>query len=792
MRPRTHSGVLVTLLLITMCGPLLAQAPATKASLSQFLTGPQEGSPLDLAKAYLASQHQSLGLTAADLEEMVVSDHYQTRHNGVTHIYFNQQHAGIPVWNGLININVAGDGSIINLGNRFAANLASRINTTTPALAPELAITRAAAHLGMEIDNLTLLANQGGATAEATFSQAGISRDPIPTQLRYLPIDGGVRLVWSAVINRVDTPDWWTVHVDALTGSVLAKDNWTNYEGKGGGPSYDVFPIPAEDPDDDGFIQTTVLDPADPSASPFGWHDNDGDIDPDFTDTRGNNVHAQEDLDDNNTGGARPSGGPSLVFSYFWDPALQPAEGTNLEAATVNVFYMNNIIHDVTFQYGFDEVSGNFQTLNYSGMGLGNDEVQADAQDGSGFNNANFGTPPDGSSGRMQMFVWLPPAELTVDTPASIAGTYIAGGANFGPALSDLLSPSGDFVLVDDGVADASTSDSCEASPAGAYDGLIAVLDRGDCEFGLKVLNAETAGAIAAIVINNQGDGIMNMGAGVVGNQVTIPSIFLGQSDGELIKAELPAPGVSGSMAPSGPARDSDFDNGIIAHEYGHGISNRLTGGPSNAACLNGSEQAGEGWSDFWSLVLSARPEQTATTARGIGTYVIFEDSDGPGIRNFPYTTDLAVNPQTYADIAGTNVPHGVGEIWMAMVWEMYWELVAKHGFDPDIYSGTGGNNLTIQLVVDGMKLQPCTPTFTDARDAILMADMVNNAGANQCEIWRAFGKRGLGVSAVSGAAQVGDETEAFDVPAGCSLDIFADGFESGDTTSWSSTVGGV
>jgi hypothetical protein len=780
----------MALLLLTLCGPLLAQAPATKASLTHFLTGPQEGAPLDLAKAYLASHHLALGLTTADLENMVVSDHYSTRHNGVTHIYFNQEYSGIPVWNGLININVARDGSIINLGNRFTGDLASRVSAAAPVLSPDNAITRAAAHLGLEPDDLRLLTNQGGATAEATFSEAGISRDPISTQLRYLVTDNGVRLVWSPVINRVDNADWWTVHIDALTGEVLAKHNWTRYEG--GGATYDVFPIPAEDPDDDAFIQTTVLDPADALASPFGWHDDDGDSDPDFTDTCGNNVFAQEDLDANNSGGVGAAGGIDLQFNYFFDPALQPLEGTNLQAAIVNLFYMNNIMHDVTFHYGFDEVGGNFQSLNYSGLGLGGDYVIADAQDGSGTNNANFATPPDGTNPRMQMFIWLPPAELTIAAPASIAGTYLAGSASFGPPLSAMLSPSGDFILVDDGVASASTSDSCEASPPGAYDGLIAVLDRGDCEFGVKVLNAENAGAIAAIVINNQGDGIMNMGAGAVGNMVTIPSIFIGQSDGEAIKAELPSPGVNGSMAPSAPARDSDFDNGIIAHEYGHGISNRLTGGPSNSGCLGGSEQAGEGWSDFWALMLSAKTGDTATQERGIGTYVIFEDSSGPGIRNFPYTTDIAVNPQTYGDIAATNAPHGVGEIWMDMVWEMYWELVTRHGFDEDFYTGSGGNNLTMQLVVDGMKLQPCTPTFTDARDAILMADMVNNGGANQCAIWRAFGKRGLGVSAISGTANVGDETEAFDIPLGCAAGIFSDGFESGDTTVWSSTVGGV
>ncbi|MEZ5543856.1 MAG: M36 family metallopeptidase [Lysobacteraceae bacterium] len=61
------------------------------------------------------------------------------------------------------------------------------------------------------------------------------------------------------------------------------------------------------------------------------------------------------------------------------------------------------------FALGFDEGSGNFQQTNFGGTGLGGDRVLADAQDSSGTNNANFATPPDGTSGRMQMFRFTAP-----------------------------------------------------------------------------------------------------------------------------------------------------------------------------------------------------------------------------------------------------------------------------------------------------------------------------------------------------------------------------------------------
>ncbi len=66
----------------------------------------------------------------------------------------------------------------------------------------------------------------------------------------------------------------------------------------------------------------------------------------------------------------------------------------------------NNVIHDIFYLAGFDEVAGNFQENNFGKGGLDSDAVEANAQDGSGFNNANFATPPDGQRPRMRMYLW--------------------------------------------------------------------------------------------------------------------------------------------------------------------------------------------------------------------------------------------------------------------------------------------------------------------------------------------------------------------------------------------------
>jgi hypothetical protein len=338
----------------------------------------------------------------------------------------------------------------------------------------------------------------------------------------------------------------------------------------------------------------------------------------------------------------------------------------------------------------------------------------------------------------------------------------------FGPQL-DATGVTGDVVLVNDGTAP--VTNGCESFDV--PDGSIALVDRGACNFTVKVKNAQNAGAVGVIVVQNTLASPITMGGDDA--SITIPSVMVSKEHGDLMKANVPfnatLKAASGTLIP--PNRDSDLDSGVIAHEYGHGVSNRLTGGPHQVTCLNKDEQMGEGWSDFLALAMTARATDTATQPRGLANYLVFEDATGFGIRPTPYTTDTSINPVSYGDIGGLAVPHGVGYAWTSMLWEVYWNLIAKDGFSQNLYggwqSGGAGNKLALQLVIDGMKLQPCDPGFVDGRDAILQADQLLTQGANQCEIWNGFAKRGLGTGAVQGSSKrVGDETESFDVPEGC------------------------
>jgi extracellular elastinolytic metalloproteinase len=762
---------------------------------------------LNIALNHFEIQRESLGLTSADIQNFRISDEYSSRHNGVTHIYLQQQYEEINLVNAITNFNILPDGKVVSMGNRFIQNLASKVNTTQPNITPLAAVNTMIAHFKIETNETPSLERQMTAH-HFVFKKEGIALEPVNVRLMFQPVNNQkeVRLVWQVDIYELDAQNWRVASIDAVTNEVVFHYNQVvtcNFPQEHSNEecpehhvghsqttkqnelppvvidnAYNVYPLPLESPNHGD--QQLLVSPADAIASPFGWHDVDGIDGHEYTITRGNNVHAYHDIFALNASiGDEPDGGDTLVFDIPYDESnFSPFE--QRDAATINLFYWNNVIHDIWYQYGFDEVSGNFQENNYGNGGEGNDHVNAEALDGSGTNNANFATPVDGMNGRMQMYFWgggqtaTPPSvELYVLSPGAVAGTYPMGLGNFGADLMDTITSQ--VILVDDG--EGNPSDACQAIVnTDEINGNIALIDRGTCNHGQKAIRAQDAGAIAVIFCNDENE-VYSPNGGPQGGDVNIPIVTITQQNCEFIKLgligglmvqlieqeldyQVPSPGPTG--------RDSDLDNGVIIHEYGHGISNRLTGGPSQSGCLSTNqnpEQMGEGWSDWFALVMTLTADDIGESARGIGTYSIAEPIDGPGIRNFQYSTDLATNPQTYSSIIPAlpnGPPHDVGEVWAVTIWDLYWNFIDIYGFDSDFYNGTGGNNMVMQLVIDGLKFQPCQPTFIDGRDAILAADVANFDGAHECLIWETFARRGVGFSASQGGA------EAFDLPPFC------------------------
>ncbi|HEX9950227.1 MAG TPA: M36 family metallopeptidase, partial [Rubricoccaceae bacterium] len=218
------------------------------------------------------------------------------------------------------------------------------------------------------------------------------------------------------------------------------------------------------------------------------------------------------------------------------------------------------------------------------------------------------------------------------------------------------------------------------------------------------------------------------------------------------------------------PRRDVAFDHEVVLHEYAHGLTARLTGGPRTTECLGiGAEDQGlaEGWSDWYALVITMHPGDTRTTSRG---YSAYSSGDPLGVRPVPYSTLFATNDLTYGRTVSLPGRHSVGTVWATVLWEVTWDLIDAYGFDPDLADadGTAGNQIALSLVTEALRLQPCRPGFVAARNAILYADQLLYGNAHYGLLQRAFARRGLGRGASQGSSAVNtDNVESFAVETG-------------------------
>ncbi|WP_223788234.1 PA domain-containing protein [Marinicella meishanensis] len=132
------------------------------------------------------------------------------------------------------------------------------------------------------------------------------------------------------------------------------------------------------------------------------------------------------------------------------------------------------------------------------------------------------------------------PAVLTINSPGGIAGDYAVQTASFGPAIPE-MGLTADVVLADDGTG-GDVNDACEPI-INDLTGAIAIVNRGSCNFTLKVINSQNAGAVAVLVANNVSPGLPPMGGS--DPAVTIPSVGISLDDGALITGNLPGVNVT-------------------------------------------------------------------------------------------------------------------------------------------------------------------------------------------------------------------------------------------------------
>jgi hypothetical protein len=632
----------------------LSDAPSRIIAVGRPLTPPAPDlAPKQIVASFIDRYPALFGHSSETLEKQArVTMDDATSHSGLKSLVWEQEIQGVRLFRTNFIANLGKEGDLLSLSSRFLSNPVP--NSQSPALQVNEAIILAASTLG---DTLTVAQIKPTGQAEGTerrqtFQAEGLS-DTLAL-LTYLPMnERQVRLGWDVTLTSVARNEMFRLVVDAVSGDILFRTSLTNTISNA---TYNVYadsvtkqpfhspspmhpthqtPLTTQPP----LVarQSVTLSALDTTASPNGWV-----ADGANPETIGNNVAAHADVDANNSPDLpRPNGGATRNFNFPLDLNLAPS--TYRSASIVNLFYVNNWLHDRLYGLGFTETSRNFQTSNFSRGGAQNDAVQADAQDGSGFNNANFSTPADGSPGRMQMFLFTPTT----------------------------------------------------------------------------------------------------------------------------------------------PDRDSALDHQTIVHEYVHGLSNRLVGGGALISAIV-TRGMGEGWSDFYSIALLAQAIDNPDDTFCFGGYLEYlfnniETNYYSGVRRYPYSPDKAKNPLTLLDTSfgkarlhdgiffnkmffnfsdqNPSEVHNMGEVWCSALLEIRRLLIQKHGF-------TSGNELALQLVTDGMKLCPADPTFLEARDAIVQADLNASSGANSKEIWAGFAKRGFGLSAENPENfNTLEVEEAFDTP---------------------------
>jgi extracellular elastinolytic metalloproteinase len=569
------------------------------------LSRPSARSADKVARGFLTANSDIFGLTRGEVRRLKLNN--KDDDQGLTFLHYNQMIDGIGVFQGQVQVAVSAEGEVLSVMEGMVIP-GGRVDTT-PALSEEAALAEAFKYAARDApDTFEVVEARAARGDRAKYrNPMGSEHDDIISDLRIMRVgDRGV-LAWHSYVD-VGPSEWYEICVDANTGALLFRYNL--YADVAQGTVFTESPG-AGARTLQSFVGDTVINTA------AGWMGT-------STVTTGNNVEAYLDTDANNVPDANNTTGLSnghafaanQDFTFPFTLGVDPR--TQRPAVVTNLFYFVNVAHDFHYRLGFTESAGNFQVNNFGRGGVGNDSVRAEAQDGSGTNNANFATPPDGSRPRMQQFLFT----------------------------------QGTTSLSDD--------------------------------------------------------------------------------------------------------RDSSQDGDVVFHEFGHGVSNRLVGGPSNTSCLGGTQAGamGEGWSDYWAI--------TFYNDGRVGEYVT--NNATRGIRRAAYTIPANTVHDSYADLGvGGFQVHRDGEVWAATLWDLRNEL---------------GAALCDRLVLEGMKFTPCSPSFLNARDGILQADQSLNGGANRCRIWTVFARHGMGVSATGNNGTT--HNAATDVPADCSggTVVFFDNFE--------------
>ncbi|HEY0987226.1 MAG TPA: M36 family metallopeptidase, partial [Kofleriaceae bacterium] len=636
----------------------------------------------------------------------------QQLRNGASVVRLQQQIDNIPVHQGELRVLVHADGALAAVSGTVLPNSGRATFRSTPAIALDRALdklyggarARPAITEAATQDGATTLAVE--ATAEFTVQAARAKRELLQDGDRMVPIFSvelfvdkrniDNQLEWSArriliaddgrVMRDVDL-----VKTDAFVYRAFAETTGNRTPLDGPLESFAPHPTGVPDGSAPGFgpynlvVQEAFNGPRDP------WLSNTA------TTTTGNNVDAFADIAPPlgfSAGDIRPEVRAGRTLNSRYDFTQEPLANVNQsKAAAVNLFFVQNWLHDWYYDSGFTEATGNAQLDNFGRGGVGGDPIIAHAQAnalGGSRDNANMATPEDGLSPVTNMFLWsgATEASLTTATASPPVALFTNGPRNF-----DLT---GQVVQVVDVTGGGPTA--C-GPVTNAVAGKIAFVRYAfGCPSAAVMDNVKAAGATGIIaMINFAGFPAFTLNGSTTAN---IPGFVLGFDDGTALGATLPAT-VTLHLATT-LEHDGDFDNAIIAHEWGHYLHHRLASCEVTLQC----NAMSEGWGDFNALMMMLRPTDNRDGTFGTGLYALlagglaqfgFLDPGYFGIRRFAYSLNRAKNGLSLRHISDESAlpdtptnpgpagnfnseVHNTGEIWAQMLWEVYNVLIDEHG----------------------------------------------------------------------------------------------------------------
>jgi Zn-dependent metalloprotease len=360
------------------------------------LSEPQSDTPDNIARNFLKQQASLFALSDSGVAELKL-DKADTD-DGTTFLDYSQTIGGIKVFEGNVRVAINRNGEVLSVREGFLVS--NQKVKLKPTLSEAQGIARAFKFAGR-----TVMPSFAETRLRASKSESSSFANPLDTnleevvsELNVVRMGDAARLAWH-VYADVGPNEWYEILLDAQTGELLLRQNLYVFEAQG--------TVYTEDPDAAprqvvSFLGDTTINTA------AGWMGT-------STVTTGNNVEAYLDTNADNAPDANNGTGlsnghasaPDQNFTFAFSTAVDPR--TQQAAVVTNLFYYNNFMHDFSYRLGFTETAGNFQTNNFGRGGTGNDSVRAEAEDGSGTNNANFATPPEGQRPRMQQFLFTAP-----------------------------------------------------------------------------------------------------------------------------------------------------------------------------------------------------------------------------------------------------------------------------------------------------------------------------------------------------------------------------------------------